>query len=393
MTKSVLISGASIAGPTLAYWLDRYGFDVTVVEKARTVRGGGYPIDVRGTAIEVIQRMGLLPQIRDAHVGSGRLTFFDGAGASIATIEPERLTGGVTGRDVEIRRGDLTSVLYGAVRDRVEFRFSDSITALDDRAGGVDVTFRSGTQRTFDLVIGADGLHSGTRALTFGPEEQFHRYLGYCFAGFTMPNHLGVSQEALSWNVPGRGAMIYAMGGTDEVHGFLNFSRAEAPFHAFTDPAAQRELVAATFAGDGWEVPRMVETMRAADDLFFDVVSQIHLPVWSKGRVALVGDAAYAPSFFSGQGSSIAIVGAYLLARGLSELDHPAAFAAYESGSREFVASNQALATDGGRFVAPRTAEELETRNAALRSRAGLPGGTAEAANSMLVLPPEPAGV
>src|SRR5689334_11886739 len=289
--STVLISGASIAGPALAFWLRRHGFDVTVVEKSHALRGGGYPIDIRGTALNVVERMGLLPRLRESHVNSQRITFLNADGSLVTSIRPESLTRS-DDRDLEVRRGDLAEILFGSVRDDVEFLFDNSIVAMNDHTGGVDVTFHSGLQRTYDHVIGADGLHSAVRALTFGPEEQFHRYIGYCFAGFTMPNHLGLAQEAVMWNEPGRAATLYAVGSGESVHGFLSFSRAEPPFGAFRDPEAQRDLVASTFAGAGWEVPRLVAAMRAADDLFFDTVSQIRMPRWSSGRVALVGDAA-----------------------------------------------------------------------------------------------------
>ncbi|WP_033294621.1 FAD-dependent monooxygenase [Amycolatopsis jejuensis] len=389
MSRSVLISGASIAGPALAYWLSRYGFTVTVVEKASAVRGGGYPIDARGPAVEVLRRMGLLEAARERHVATRRITFLDAGGAQLAQIEPEELTGGVAGQDIELRRGDLTDLLYGAVRDEAEFRFGDSITTLDDHGDGVDVTFRSGLRRTFDLVIGADGLHSNTRTLVFGPEKQFHHYLGYCFAGFTAPNYLGLSHEAVTWTVAGRTATLYATDDSERMHGFLSFSREDAPLHAFADPAAQRDLVASYFTGDGWEVPRLVETMRSADDLFFDVVSQIRMPVWSKGRVVLAGDAAHATSFLSGQGSSLALIGAYLLAYELADAEHPAAFAAYDRRAREFMTRNQDLAPAGALMLSPRTEEELAARNAALRDPDGLPAETSREVHSNLTLPPE----
>jgi len=237
------------------------------------------------------------PRLRAAHIDTRRLTFLDEGGAPIVSLEPQAVVGGAEGRDIEVRRGDLAAALYDATRDDVTYRFGNAIEAIDEDADGVEVTFRSGLRRRFDLVIGADGLHSRTRALAFGPEEQFHRYLGYCFAGFTMPNPLGLSHEGVMWNAPGRAAALYAVGDHPQVHGFLNFALPEPPFAAFRDPAAQRELVAAVFADDGWQVPGMVRAMRAADDLFFDVISQIRMPGWSRGRVALVGDAAYAPSF------------------------------------------------------------------------------------------------
>lgn len=276
----------------------------------------------------------------------------------------------VVGRDVELPRGTLTELLYGAVRDDVEFVFDDSIATLEEDDGGVAVSFTGGTRRRFDLVVGADGLHSATRVLTFGPEEQYHRYLGCCFAVWTMTNRFGLSQEAVVWSVPGRGAVIYAVGDVGQVHGFLTFTRDTPPFDAFRDPRAQRDLVAGTFAADDvWEVPRLVAAMRAADDVFFDVVSQIRMPRWSAGRVVLVGDAAHAPSFLSGQGSSPALVGAYVLAGELAAApSYREGFERYERRLRAFVAQNQALADGGSTVIVPRTAEELDRRNAALRT-------------------------
>ncbi|WP_216206286.1 FAD-dependent monooxygenase [Amycolatopsis aidingensis] len=388
MTSRVLISGASIAGPALAYWLHRSGFAVTVVEKAGAPRDGGYPIDVRGTAIEVVRRMGILPQLQDAHVGSRRCTFLNADGSTVAAVDPSAVAGGVEGQDLEVRRGDLAALLHGKVRDDVEFLFDDSIDTMDQSGRGVDVTLHSGQRRTFDLVVGADGMHSPTRELLFGPEEQFHRYLGYCFAIFTMPNTFGLSHELMMWNTPGKAAALYAVGNNDELHAFLTFHQPEPPLGALRNPDAQRDLVAATFAGAGWEVPGMVDAMREADDLFFDTAGQIRLPHWSSGRVGLVGDAASAPSFLTGQGSSLALVGAYMLADALTtNRDHTAAFAAYERGTREFVAMNQALVDNGGAALFPTTARALEQRNAMLRDLVTMPPTTPRPAHSALTLP------
>ncbi|MFE9649739.1 FAD-dependent monooxygenase [Streptomyces sp. NPDC006365] len=385
--RKVLISGAGVAGPALAFWLNRYGFAVTVVEKAGTPRDGGYPIDVRGTALEVVRRMGILPRLQDAHIDLRRLTFLDGDGSEVASVNPHAVTGGVAGQDLEVRRGDLTGALYAAVRDDVEFLFNDSIETLDQSGHGVDVTFRGGSRRTFDMVVGADGLHSRTRELLFGPEERFHRYLGYCFAVFTMRNTLGLSHETMMWNTPGRAAALYAVGDNDEVHAFLNFAHPEPPFDAFRNPEAQRDLVAAVFADAGWEVPGMIAAMRDADDLFFDGVSQIRMPRWSSGRVALVGDAAYAPSFLTGQGSSLALVGAYMLAASLADRDHASGFAAYEHNTREFVTVNQEQVGEGGATLFPTTARALEQRNDMLRKLSTMPSAEGRPAHSALTLP------
>ncbi|GAA1280151.1 FAD-dependent monooxygenase [Streptomyces javensis] len=387
-TGKVLISGASIAGPALAYWLHRSGFAVTVVEKAAALRGGGYPIDIRGTATEVVRRMGILPRLRDAHVDSRRCTFLDADGSEVASLSPSTVAGGVEGQDLEVRRGDLATALYGKVRDDVEFLFGDSIDTLDQSGHGVDITFHSGRRRTFDLVVGADGMHSHTRESVFGPEERFHRYLGYCFAIFTMPNTFGLSREVMMWNTPGKAAALYAVGDDDELHAFLTFHQPEPPGAALRNPDAQRDLVATVFAGAGWEVPGMVNAMRDANDLFFDTAGQIRMPHWSSGRVALAGDAAYAPSFLTGQGSSLALVGAYMLANALAtNRDHTAAFAAYERDVREFVAMNQALVDNGGARLFPTTARALEQRNTMLRGLVTMPSGTPRPAHSALTLP------
>ncbi|MDQ1022135.1 FAD-dependent monooxygenase [Streptomyces afghaniensis] len=386
--RAVLISGAGISGPALAYWLHRSGYTVTVVEKAGALRDGGYPIDVRGTAIEVVRRMGVLPQLRDAHIDSRRCTFIDAGGGEVASLPPHAVAGGVEGQDLEVRRGDLVAILYATVRDDVEFLFDDSIDTLDQSGQGVDVTFHSGQRRTFDLVVGADGMHSHTREYLFGPEERFHRYLGYCFAVFTMPNTFGLSREVMMWNTPGRAAALYAVGDGDELHAFLNFHQPRPPLDALRDPDAQRDLVASVFAGAGWEVPAMVNAMRDADDLFFGTAGQIRMPHWSSGRVALVGDAAYAPSFLTGQGSSLALAGAYMLANGMAtNRDHSAAFAAYERDMREFVGLNQALVDNGAATLFPTTVRALEQRNSRLRDLVALPSPTARPAHSALRLP------
>ncbi|AQA10750.1 FAD-dependent monooxygenase [Streptomyces malaysiensis subsp. malaysiensis] len=386
--RKVLISGASISGPALAYWLSRSGCAVTVVEKARTLRDGGYPIDIRGTAIEVVRRMGILPRLRDAHIDSRRCTFLNADGSELASVRPHIVAGSVEGQDLEVRRGDLATALYGKVRDDVEFLFGDSVDTLDQSGPAVDVTFHSGRRRTFDLVIGADGMHSATRESLFGPEERFHRYLGYCFAIFTMPNTFGLSRELMLWNAPGKAAALYAVGDHDELHAFLNFHRPRPPFDALRNPDAQRDLVATVFADAGWEVPGMVNAMRDADDLFFDTAGQIRMAHWSSGRVALVGDAAYAPSFLTGQGSSLALVGAYMLANALAtHRDHTAAFAAYERDTREFVAMNQALVDNGAARLFPTTEQALEQRNTMLRALVTMPAAPVRPAHSALALP------
>lgn len=379
LAKRVLISGASIAGPALAFWLTRYGIDTTVVEKASSLRGGGYPIDIRGTALDVVERMGLCPQMRAAHVDSQSIAFVDEHGAVIAKIDPEAITGGVRGKDVEIRRGDIATILFAATKDDANYKFNDSIASLHERADDVDVTFVSGDTGTYDIVIGADGLHSNTRSLIFGHESQFEKYIGFCFAGFTIPNTFGLDRGALCYTLPGKNAVVYATNDGGPVHAFLVFRYPTSPFRKSITEEDKRNLTASMFEGiNGWIVPQLVEEMRKAEDMFFDSVSQIHMPTWSRGRIVLAGDAAHATSFLSGQGSSMALVGAYILAGEIAtKPDYTAAFEAYEKLARPFVEMNQALVEEGRYIMIPNTQEELEARNEMFRRMAEEPVGKA----------------
>jgi 2-polyprenyl-6-methoxyphenol hydroxylase-like FAD-dependent oxidoreductase len=373
--KNVLISGASIAGPALAFWLTRYGIKVTVVERASSLRGGGYPIDIRGTALDAVERMGLYEQMRAKHVDTQHLTFVDEHGEVIAKLNPEALTGGVKGKDVEIRRGDIGTILYAVTQDKVNYKFNDSIASLNEYADGVTVTFVSGDSGVYDIVIGADGLHSHTRSLIFGHESQFEKYIGNCFAGFTIPNTFGLDRGALSYTMVGKSATLYAAKHSDRVHAFLSFRYPHSPFQKRISEEDKRDLTANEFKGiNDWIVPQMVEEMRRADDLFFDSVSQIYMPTWSRGRIVLAGDAAHATSFASGQGSSMALVGAYILAGELAtKADYSTAFAEYERIARPFVEMNQALVKVGTSLLQPNTPEELKARNDLLRKMAAEP--------------------
>ncbi|WP_218021156.1 FAD-dependent monooxygenase [Nocardia crassostreae] len=270
----------------------------------------------------------------------------------------------------------------------MEFVFDDSVDTLTEHEHGVDVAFRSGARRSFDLVLGADGMHSRTRELVFGPEQLFRHHLGYCFALFTMPDIFGLSREVTVWNRPGRAAALYAAGDSDEVHALLAFAHPEPHYDVLRDPGAFRDLFTTTFADDGWEIPAVVAAMRRASDPFFDTVSQVRMPRWSSGRIALVGDAAYALSFLTGQGSSLALVGAHVLACALAtHRDHAATFAAYERDLRGFVEMNQALVGAGDAALFPTTAAALERRNATLRGLTAAPAGTGRPAHTAIELP------
>ncbi|MDP4501201.1 FAD-dependent monooxygenase [Nonomuraea turcica] len=333
---NILISGASIAGTTTAYWLRRHGFTVTVVERAPAIREGGYKIDIRGAALQVIERMGLMEAVRARSTDMRVATHYDAKGRPVATMDAA-LFGGRTGDDVEIMRGDLNELLYELTRDKVEYIFDDSITGI---ANDGTVTFERSQPRAFDLVIGADGAHSNVRRLAFGEEERFARHLGHYISICTVPNTLGLDREEAVHAAPGRTANVYSTRQDTGAKALFIWSSPPLTYD-HRSVTEQKELLARAMEGTGWEVPGLLEAVRDAKDFYFDSVGQIHMDRWSKGRVMLVGDAAYCASPASGQGTSLAIVGAYVLA---GELASGGGADGYERELRGFVAANQALA-------------------------------------------------
>jgi 2-polyprenyl-6-methoxyphenol hydroxylase-like FAD-dependent oxidoreductase len=365
-SKTVLISGASIAGPALAYWLDRYGFRVTVVEKAPALRPGGQAVDFKGrTHRTVLERMGVWEKIGRRRTGRFDTVYLDDAGRELAVM-----TGEFTGGDVEILRGDLTAILYERTAARAEYRFGDSITALTETADGVRAEFEHGAAQTFDLVIGADGIHSRVRRLAFGPEREFVHHLGYyyCVAGAPGFGHDASRPERLTahaWNAPGRMA---ARGGSKGSHLYL-FASPELE-RARGEVAAQRRLIGERFAGMGGEVPSMLAELEGLDGFYLDAIAQVQMNGrYTCGRVALVGDAGYGNTL-GGFGTGLAVVGAYVLSGelALADGDHEAAYARYDEIMRRYakIAGN----SNAGRFMAPKTAWGIRGRNWLLGSRA-----------------------
>ncbi|MFI6321164.1 FAD-dependent monooxygenase [Nonomuraea sp. NPDC050556] len=342
MTKNanILISGASIAGTSMAYWLRRYGFTPTVVERAPAIREGGYKVDIRGAALEVVERMGVMDAVLAGSTEMTVATHYDAKGRKVATMDAA-LFGGREGADAEIMRGDLNEIFYDLTKDSVEYLFDDSIATISD--DGV-VTFESGLTRKFDLVIGADGAHSNTRRIVFGDERQFAHDLGYYVSICSVPNHLGLDREEAVHVAPGRTANVYSTKQTSGAKALFLWASEPLDYN-YSDVEQQKKLLADAMAGVRWEVPKLLESVRDSRDFYFDSLTQIKMDRWSKGRVALVGDAAYCASPASGQGTSLAIVGAYVLAGELAAAagDHEIAFDAYQREMAEFVEANQKL--------------------------------------------------
>ena len=349
--RTVLISGASIAGPALAFWLHRYGFQPTIVERAPALRPGGYAVDFRGASLRVLERMGLLPDVQRKQTRIGAITIVDRNNRKVASM-PDGFTSG----ELEIPRGDLAAIFHAATRDTTEYIFDDSIASIEESAAGVDVLFQRSARRRFDLVVGADGLHSQVRSLVFGEEASFARYLGYYICIFTIPNFLNLDHAGLYYGNLGKKIGIFS--GGDPWEAKASFFFATEPFdYARRDSAEQRKILHEHFRHEGWQAPRLLELMETAPDFYFDSISQVKMDRWSAGRIVLLGDAAWCASPLSGMGTGMAVVGAYILAGELAAADgdYHLAFESYETLMREFVEKCQGIADGGTDWFVPRT--------------------------------------
>ncbi|MFI6927198.1 FAD-dependent monooxygenase [Nonomuraea spiralis] len=354
MNERILISGASIAGLTLAHWLTRYGFRPTVVERAPRPRAGGNGVDVRDNAVEVAERMGIMPRVRALATDVHGMKFVDAADRPVARVDIR------DPRSVEIMRGDLVALLSGATD--AEIVSGDSIRELEQDDDGVRVTFEHAPARTFDLVVGADGMHSHVRRLAFGPEEEFVRHKDHYFAFADADAALGEDRWVTMFNTPGRMAGIYRSGNHAQAKAYFIFRSAPLDYD-HRDVAEHKRLVSRVFGGEtSWRTRELLDSALADPDFYFDALGQVHMDSWSKGRVVLVGDAAWCASPASGAGAELALVGAYRLAGELAAAggDHRIAFARYDAVHRPLVEKKQQIGpnvrlmvpkTEGGRCV------------------------------------------
>jgi 2-polyprenyl-6-methoxyphenol hydroxylase-like FAD-dependent oxidoreductase len=337
----VLISGAGPAGLTVAYWLRRYGFAPTIVERAPSLVTGGYKIDVRGAALQVLRRMDIHDAVVAAATDMQGAVLVDADGKVINEMSGDAF-GHRASEDLEIVRGTLCRTLMDHISD-AEFIFGDSIRAIAQSLDGVRVDFTKNGPREFDLVIGADGLHSNVRKIVFGAESQFVRDLGLYLCVYAVPNYLNLDRMEMQYTELGRVAAIWSSRGDANAKACFGFvAPTRVDLH---DRAQQQQTLTNVYRGIGWEVPRLLELAPGATDYYFDVAAQVSMDRWSQGRVVLAGDAGYCASPMSGQGTSLALIGAYVLAGELAAASgtYQAAFDQYEKELRPFVMLNQEL--------------------------------------------------
>jgi 2-polyprenyl-6-methoxyphenol hydroxylase-like FAD-dependent oxidoreductase len=360
--QRVLISGAGVAGPALAFWLGRAGFRVTIVERSSALREGGQAVDFRGPVHRaVLERMDIWQAIHEHRTRPSDLCLLGANGKPCARLPEVMLSG-----DVEILRGDLCRIIYQRTARDTEYRFGDRITRLENREGSVHVEFERGQAEDFELVIGADGLHSGVRALAFLDEARVLRHHGYRIASFALKNLVPEVRGAVCYSEPGRGVCLYGSSAGEArallVHCAGPLGREER------DLGLQKRALAERFLGMGWRVPEILAGLEPATDLYVDAIASVQLDRYANGRIALLGDAAWGGTL-GGQGTSLAIVGAYVLAHELSAQSNPAlAFARYEATMRPYATRCQAGAARAGAFFAPRTRFGLALRNVFYRA-------------------------
>jgi len=372
--KTVLISGAGIAGPTLAFWLRKAGFEPTLVERAPALRASGYVIDFWGLGFDIAERMDLASEIDRAGYRIREMRIVDRRGERVAgfgTRVFRELTGG---RFVTLGRSDLSRLIFERIKGTTEVLFDDEIVELQDRAGHVQVQLRHSGDRRFDLVIGADGLHSKVRSLVFGPQQQFERHLGYFVAAFEARGYRPRDDDVyVIYSKPG--LMLGRVALHDDRTLFLFVFAADTIVQAALDLSAQKALLQRVFGDDAWELPDILGALDRTEELYFDRVSQIKMGQWSRGRVALTGDAAFCVSLMAGQGAAIAMTAAYVLAGELAAADghHQEAFTKYEARLRAYVGSKQQGAEFFAVAFAPKTPWGLFLRNQMIRAFA-IPG-------------------
>jgi 2-polyprenyl-6-methoxyphenol hydroxylase-like FAD-dependent oxidoreductase len=361
--KQVLISGASFAGLSSAFWMSELGYDVTIVENAPRIRTGGTAVNIEGATVGIAERMGILDAIRANRLHLRRWDFRTADNRTARSLVLRAEGEPPPDDEYEIERDVLIRILLETVRDRCRIVFGQRIAVLTE-TDRIEALFANGERRAFDLVLGCDGTHSGVRKLCFGDEARYLHPLKQYFA-ITIVDKLLIERDtAQMYNEPGKALMLNAYKDkTDIIFAFA----ADAPIpYDYRDEAQQRRIIAARFADVGWRAAELLGETEAGDNFYFDALCQVRMPAWSKGRVALVGDAAYCPSPAAGLGGSLAIDGAAALGDALSEADgdHALAFQRYDANLRPFIDEVQAHAVQMLETLVPRTEEAIRARNA-----------------------------
>lgn len=362
--KRVLVSGASFAGLSTAYWMNKLGYNVTVVEIAKGLKKGGSPVNIEEDTVGIVRRMGLYDQIKSNSIITEVMEFKNSDDVTERSMSLQNSSDQLAKEEYQIERDLLLHIMFEAVKDDVGFIFDDSIVSLKEEDNGVTVAFKGGQNQSFDLVFGCDGIHSAVRKYYFGDEGEFSHFLQAYFS-ITIVNKLLIRENTLQmYNEPGKAIMLNAYNNkTDIVLCF--FSEKEIPYD-YRDEAQQRKMILDQFSGPGWRTPELLDEVKGSKTFYFDKLCQIKMPSWTKGRVALVGDAGYCASPAAGKGGSLAIDGAAALADAFQKChgNFELAFREYNLRFRPYIEEVQANAAKFGlEMLVPRTEEAIRERN------------------------------
>jgi len=366
--KNILISGAGIGGVSLAFWLKKFGFTPTIVELSPKLREGGYAIDFMGAGFDVAEKMGLVPALENADINISKLVFVDENNHEKGSMNYQKIKKLMNNRALTLLRSDLAKVIYNSLDNEVEIIFGDTINKITQDDEKVNVIFRSGLTRSFDLLLGADGLHSNVRNLIFGSEQQFEKYYGYYTSSFMIDNFSYKGRAFSTFNVPFKQVAIYSYG-KNRTATFFIFTSPEKLIYDHNDIEKQKQFLKNEFMNAGWKCPEILSKIDATSDFYFDSISQIKMENWSKGRITLVGDAGYCPSLLSGKGSTLAMVGAYILAGELklAKGKYKTAFRQYENIFKPFMEKKQKAAKSFAKSFVPKSNFGIWLRNIALK--------------------------
>lgn len=365
MSKRILISGASVAGNTAAFWLSTLGFDVTVVEKWPDFRKGGQNMDVRDVGRDVLRRMGLDETALRHGTKEEGTAWIDHKGEVVAEFVTEELGADGPTAELEILRGDLSELIYDATKARCDFRFDDRIAEIEDREATVEVKFASGRSAEFDAVIIAEGVGSATRELVF-PGENDPRWMDLTIAYFTIPRAPDDDRMWRWYNATHGRSVSLRPDNHGTARAMLSIRKPNEGEQDL-DEQTQRAYLKDQFKDAGWKADRVLAGLETTDDFYFDVLRQVRLDTWSKGRVALLGDAAWCATPMAGIGATLAITGAYVLAQEMARHGDPVtAFSAYERMMRPMVEDGQGVPKIGIKMMNPETSLGIKFLHTAL---------------------------
>jgi 2-polyprenyl-6-methoxyphenol hydroxylase-like FAD-dependent oxidoreductase len=366
--KNILISGAGIAGTTLAFWLKKFGFNPTLVEVAPKLREGGYAIDFMGAGYDVAEKMGIIASLQEADIDISKLSFVDKNNREKGSMNYRKIKRLLKNRAFTLLRSDLAKAIYDSFDSEVETIFGNTISKIEQDDEKAVVTFQSGLTRTFDLIVGADGLHSNVRQLVFGSDDQFEEYFGYYTSSYTIDGFSYEGRAFSMYNIPYKQVAIYSSS-ANKIFTFFIFAPPGKLAYDRHDIDKQKQILKTEFMNAGWKCPELLSKIDQTTDFYFDSVSQVKMQHWSEGRVTLVGDACDCPSLLSGKGSTLAMVGAYILAGELKNAngDYKKAFQQYQAIFKPFMNKKQKAAQSFAKSFVPKSDFGIWLRNFVFR--------------------------